>query len=104
MNKPFNERAILIDKNHALESDIEDILATIVHEYDHMTSGIGDGNRHNHDNLPILLCGKGGGTLNSGRHVNVNKVPMTNMFLGILNKNNIKLNEFGDSSGIYNNI
>ena len=67
-------------------------------------SGIGDGNRHNHDNLPILLCGKGGGTLNSGRHVNVNKVPMTNMFLGILNKNNIKLNEFGDSSGIYNNI
>ena len=25
-------------------------------------SGISDGNRHNHDDLPILLAGKGGGT------------------------------------------
>ena len=25
-------------------------------------SGIGDGNAHNHDNLPILLAGRGGGT------------------------------------------
>ncbi len=26
-------------------------------------SGISDGNRHNHDDLPILLAGKGGGTI-----------------------------------------
>ena len=25
--------------------------------------GNGDGNRHNHDNLPIILAGSGGGTL-----------------------------------------
>ena len=34
-------------------------------------SGISDGDRHNHDNLPILLCGRGGGTVKSGRHVKV---------------------------------
>ena len=32
-------------------------------------SGIGDGNRHNHDDLPILLVGKGGGTIEGGRHL-----------------------------------
>ena len=32
-------------------------------------SGISDGDRHNHDNLPILLCGKGGGTVKSGDHI-----------------------------------
>ncbi len=26
-------------------------------------SGISDGNRHNHDDLPILLAGGGGGTI-----------------------------------------
>src|ERR1043166_3580945 len=30
---------------------------------------ISDGNRHNHDDLPILLAGKGGGTIPSGRFV-----------------------------------
>ena len=29
-------------------------------------SGIGDGNAHNHDDLPILLAGRGGGTIAAG--------------------------------------
>ena len=32
-------------------------------------SGISDGDRHNHDDLPIILAGKGGGTIATGRHV-----------------------------------
>ena len=28
-------------------------------------SAIGDGNRHNHDELPVVLAGGGGGTLKS---------------------------------------
>src|SRR6185369_3740497 len=32
-------------------------------------SGNSDGNAHNHDNLPILLAGKGGGAIKTGRHV-----------------------------------
>ena len=30
-------------------------------------SGIADGDRHNHDDLPILLAGRGGGTLKPGQ-------------------------------------
>jgi hypothetical protein len=30
-------------------------------------SGIGDGNRHNHEDLPLLLLGTGGGRIKSGR-------------------------------------
>src|SRR5215471_13761736 len=36
-------------------------------------AGISDGNAHNHDNLPILLAGRGGGTLRPGRHVRFGK-------------------------------
>jgi len=32
-------------------------------------SSISDGNRHDPNNLPILLGGKGGGRINSGRHI-----------------------------------
>ena len=31
-------------------------------------SGIGDGNRHNHDDLPVIVAGRGGGTITPGRH------------------------------------
>ena len=32
-------------------------------------SGLSDGNRHNHDDLPILLAGRAGGAFKPGRHV-----------------------------------
>ena len=31
-------------------------------------SGIADGDRHSHENLPVLLVGRGNGTLAPGRH------------------------------------
>jgi hypothetical protein len=31
-------------------------------------AGISDGDRHNHDDLPILLAGRGAGSLNPGQH------------------------------------
>jgi hypothetical protein len=43
-------------------------------------AGISDGDRHNHDDLPILLAGKGGGTIKLGRHVVYpNQTPLTNL-------------------------
>jgi hypothetical protein len=43
-------------------------------------SGISDGNRHNHNDLPVLLLGKGGGTLKPGRHLRYpDNTPMTNL-------------------------
>ena len=32
-------------------------------------SGLSDGNRHAHDNLPVILAGRAGGVLTPGRHL-----------------------------------
>jgi hypothetical protein len=63
-------------------------------------SGIGDGNRHNHDNLPILLMGKGGGTLKPGRHVRYPKeTPLTNLYVSMLERMGSPVDALGDSTG-----
>ena len=61
---------------------------------------IGDGNRHNHDNLPILLAGQGGGTLTPARHVKLDKeTPMTNLYLSMLDRMGVAAQRVGDSTG-----
>jgi len=63
-------------------------------------SGIGDGNAHNHDNLPILLAGRGGGTIRSGRHVQLEKeTPLNNLFLSMLDRVDSSVESLGDSTG-----
>lgn len=63
-------------------------------------SGIGDGNRHNHDDLPILLAGGGGGTISTGRHIKYeNGTPMTNLYLSMLDRVGAKVESLGDSNG-----
>lgn len=62
--------------------------------------GNGDGNRHNHDNLPVILAGGGGGTLNPGRFVKAGSKPMSNLFLGMLDRLGVADEpRFGDSTG-----
>ena len=68
-------------------------------------SGIGDGNAHNHDNLPVLLAGGGGGTLRSGRHVKYAKeTPMANLYVSMLDRLGAPVERFGDSTGKLENI
>lgn len=63
-------------------------------------SGIGDGNAHNHDNLPVLLCGRGGGSLRTGRHIRFDKeTPMTNLYLSMLERAGVSVERLGDSTG-----
>lgn len=63
-------------------------------------AGISDGDRHNHDDLPILLAGKGGGTIKSGRHIAYqNPTPMTNLFLSMLDRMGVPADHIGDSTG-----
>jgi hypothetical protein len=63
-------------------------------------SGISDGNRHNHDDLPILVAGGGGGTVRGGRHVVLGKkTPVCNLFLAMLARAGVELKQFGDSTG-----
>ena len=66
-------------------------------------SGLGDGNAHNHDNLPILLLGKGGGTITSGRHIVFPKrsdTPLMNLYLALFQRMGAPTARFGDSTGV----
>jgi hypothetical protein len=63
-------------------------------------SGLCDGNRHTHSNLPIILAGRGGGTLNPGRIVKLDATPATNLFLSMTDRLGVPpLESFGDSTG-----
>lgn len=63
-------------------------------------SGNSDGNRHNHDDLPIIVVGKGGGTLRSGRHIRFSRnTPLCNLFVEMLDRMGCRVESFGDSNG-----
>ncbi len=47
-------------------------------------SGNADGNAHSHTNLPVLVAGSAGGKLQTGRFLKVDSMPMSNMFLELL--------------------
>ena len=66
---------------------------------------ISDGNRHNHDDLPILVAGNAGGAFNPGRHVDLGQdVPMSNLYLRMLEEFGVKEDRFGDSTGVLRKI
>ncbi|MHC4956881.1 MAG: DUF1552 domain-containing protein [Planctomycetota bacterium] len=63
-------------------------------------SAISDGNRHNHDNLPIVLAGGGAGTVRAGRHVRVARdTPLCNLYVSLLERMDVPVRSFGDSTG-----
>lgn len=60
------------------------------------SSEISDGNRHNHDDMPVLLAGKCGGAFNPGRHVRYNNDSFGNLFISMLDAVGVSVSEFGD--------
>jgi hypothetical protein len=63
-------------------------------------SGISDGNRHNHDELPILLTGGAAAKIKPGRHVRVKKeTPLMNLYLSLLDRMGAPVDSLGDSTG-----
>jgi len=68
-------------------------------------SGLADGNRHIHEGLPVLLAGRGGGSLNPGRHVIYpDGTPVTNLYLSLLDRMGVRQDSIGDSTGQLNNL
>jgi hypothetical protein len=62
-------------------------------------SGISDGDRHDHVNLPVLTVGKGGGSFPTGRHHACRvETPMSNLLLAMLNQAGVPVPQFGDST------
>ena len=64
-------------------------------------SGISDGDRHNHDDLPIIMAGKAGGKIKKASHWRFPKdTPLCNLYLWMLNQVGVKADSFGDSKGM----
>ena len=61
--------------------------------------GLGDGNLHISRDLPVLLIGGGSGQISGGRHIRYGETPLTNLHLTLLDKMEISLEKFGDSTG-----
>jgi hypothetical protein len=63
-------------------------------------SGLGDGNRHNHDDLPIILAGGASAGLIGGRHLKYEiGTPLMNLYLKMLHAAEVKVDAVGDSTG-----
>jgi hypothetical protein len=63
-------------------------------------SGLSDGNRHQHHDLPLMLAGHGNGTLKTGRHLEYKEgTPMNNLFLSMLDRMGARTELLGDSTG-----
>jgi hypothetical protein len=63
-------------------------------------SGMSDGNRHDHHNLPILIVGGGAGQIRGGRHLRYPQdTPVTNLYLTLLEKAGVPAETIGDSTG-----
>jgi hypothetical protein len=68
-------------------------------------SGNSDGNRHNHDDLPILLAGRGSGTIRAGRHIRyARNTPLNNLWLAMLERIGTPMDQLGDSTGRLGNL
>jgi hypothetical protein len=68
-------------------------------------SGNADGNRHTHENLPVILAGGAGGGLSAGRYVRHGAKPLTNLFLTLADNTGVTdLERFGDSTGRLGNV
>jgi hypothetical protein len=63
-------------------------------------SGLADGDRHEHNNLPTLLAGGACGAVRGGRHLRfADGTPMANLFIAMLDRMQVPVEHFGDSSG-----
>ena len=63
-------------------------------------SGISDGNRHTHENLPVLVAGRGGGSVKPGRHIAYGtETPVANLYMTLLDRAGVHPGSIGDSTG-----
>lgn len=66
-------------------------------------SGISDGDRHNHDDLPIVMLGNAGGRVKRPGHWKFPQdTPLCDLYLWMLNQMEVKADRFGDSKSVLN--
>jgi hypothetical protein len=67
-----------------------------------MASNLYDGDKHGADQMPIVVAGKAGGAMKTGRVVDYNDKGNDNrracsMYLSMMDRMGVKLDRFGDS-------
>ena len=63
-------------------------------------SGMSNGDKHSHTDLPVLVAGGGAGKLKGGRHVRyAEPTPLANLHLTLLDRAGVRLDSFADSKG-----
>ena len=63
-------------------------------------SGLGDGATHQYSDLPIIVAGRGGGLIESGRHLVAQpNTPLCNLYVTLLQGVGLEAERFGDSTG-----
>lgn len=63
-------------------------------------SGMGNGNLHRHNDLPVLMAGKLGGRFKTGYHYKCRMdTPMANLLVTILNRTGVPVEKLGGSTG-----
>lgn len=62
--------------------------------------GMGNGNLHEHTNLPVVVAGKLGGNIKTGQHLAYPaNTPMANLLATMLDRAGVRVDKFGDSTG-----
>lgn len=68
-------------------------------------SGIADGNKHDHHDLPIILLGSAGGQIQTGRYLRCrNRTPLTNLYCSMLGLMNLPVESIADSTGVIEDL
>lgn len=68
-------------------------------------SGMGNPNVHDHTNLPIIVAGGAQGGITGGRHIRYSEpTPLANLHLTLLDKVGVRLDRFGDSDGMVDEL
>jgi hypothetical protein len=63
-------------------------------------AGLSDGNAHLHEDLPTLILGRGGNYFKTGRRILARReTPMCNLFLTMMDRMGVHVEQFGDSTG-----
>ncbi len=89
-----------VDKLKATQDGDGSLLDNMILMY---ASSMSDGNDHLLQNLPVVLLGGGSGKLQGGQHLRFPaETPISNLYLTLLDKLDIPVEKFGDSTGQIN--
>lgn len=62
---------------------------------------IRDGNKHDIEDLPLILAGRGGNTIRTGRRLTApERTPLCNLYIAMMERMGVKVDKFGSSDGV----